>query len=516
MKRIGIDFGTTNTTLAYYDEEQGQICGYRFNNESEYISSAIAYHKTKNEYCIAADAQAVRDDDNYYFYEYYKIGFVRSGNEIANTAHGKTYFDLVKDYLHRLIEVYKQDNLLGESLLDVIVLAVPNTFLSNSELSINSKLENYLKTEAHVPLLFSEPACSSAYYSKQIEPEFSGDLIVVDYGGGTLDVSICRITRENKEGNFLPAISIVQQYVMDSDKIISNGAGIAFCIEMVKNLTGLKEDDTDFLPVIYEFDKILSCRETINKGLTEYYANNEDDFADKELTIRLNGQNRQASCSLFNKIFNKINKPTLDEALEKTLGAFLSGELNNKSRTFRVITVGGFSNLLCVNKIIAEKLGTGLGRLRQDKRLGQLTKTDRYLAVAYGAALYASKEVVKSSEISYELSICYYDGKENVVVLIPEGSQENEYTQIYWLNAPFYIMMGKDATIKLQMHSKNGLEPLDILLDISDSCLNDSTIYIGVRVADNKPILCVRNNLTKIVDEFDLSNYVKDFANRRL
>lgn len=517
MKKIGIDFGTTNTTLAYFDEQQNRLCGYRFSNAFEYISSAIAYHKTKNEYCIAVDAQSVRDDNNYYFYEYYKIGLLQNSDEIVNPDHGKTYFDLFKDYLHRLIEIYKKENLLSnEELLDVIALAVPNVLLTNTDSVVKAQIESCLRREARVSLLFSEPECSSAYYSKQIEPDFSGDLIVVDYGGGTLDVSICRVAKENEDGNLLPAISIVQQYSMDSNKLIEYGAGIAFCNAMVEEITGLICSDADFFPAVYEFDRILSSRDNINKGLAEYYENNEDDFSDGEISIRLNGKTMYATCSLFNKVFNQINKPTLDEALEKTLGVYLNGEANNLNKAFKIITVGGFSNLLCVNKVIAEKLGTGLGHLRQDNRLGQLTKTDRYLAVAYGAALYASKEVIKSTETSYELGIHCYGGQENVMVLISKGSPIDEYTQIKWLSNPFYIISGKDAKIKLQIYSISGLDSMDIILDISDSCLNDCTIFIGARLVKYKPVLCVRNNLTKVVDEYDLSTYINEFENRRL
>lgn len=515
MRRIGIDFGTTNTTLAYYDEKHNQLCGYKFDNASEYISSAIAYHKIKNSYYIATNAQDYRDDSNFYFYEYYKIGLVKKWDKIVNENHGKTYFELMKDYLHKLISTYKNDNLLGDSLLDVIVLSVPNILLSNDYWDFKNELEKFLKTEARTGIMISEPACSAAFYSKVIQPEFYGDLIVVDYGGGTLDVSICRVNKELNNGNMLPAISIVQQYSMDSSQLLTNGAGIAFCVGMIKAITGLNEKNINFFPVVYEFDKILSSRETINSCLLEYYSNNEDEIADEEIQFRLNGENRTVRCSLFDQTFEKVNSPTLIEALDKTLGSVLR---DNKSRLdIKIISVGGFSNLICVNKVIAEQLNTGLGRLRQDPRIGQLTKTDKYLAVAYGAALYASKEVIKSSETSFSLRLVSYDGiGEHQTILLQEGKAKEDYFQTQWLNDQFSIIIGRDAIINLIISSKKSQTPLTFRLDISETCMDDCSIQIGVRLSERESFLCIHNNLTGLGNEISIDKYISEFENMRL
>ena len=512
MKRIGIDFGTTNTTLAYFDEASGGIVGYKFHDTSEYVSSAIAYHSRRDEYCIALDAQDVRYDSTYYFYEYYKIGLVENWRDVPNPEHGKTYFDIAKDYLHMLIETYKQDNLLGDAPLDVIVLSVPNTVLTDKNNQLKERLENYLRTEARLAFLVSEPACSCAYYTRQKEPDFEGNLAVVDYGGGTLDVSICHVAHENDNGNRIPSISIAQQYTMDADT--NSGAGIAFCRSMVERITGLTSDSDEFVSVVYEFDKILARSDKINRDLLEYYENNEDMDSDEPSTVRLNGRTCSVNCSLFNRTFNDVNKRTLDEALNRTVGHLID---TSGDQPFKIISVGGFSNLICVNKTISERLEAGLGRLRQDVRMGQLTKTERYLAIAYGAALYASREVMPSVKIPYAVSVMTYDGAtEKAVTLISEGAETDAYSKVQWLSDPFYVMDAGKVEVRLRISNRSSSTPTEFTLNISEHCSSDSTIYMGAKFVGERPFICVRNNSSKAVGEVDISEHIVDFENRRL
>lgn len=515
MKRIGIDFGTTNTTLAYFDEKLQKPVGYKFKNSTEYISSAIAYHKVKGNISIASDAQSYRDNENYFFYEYYKIGLIQNRDAIVNKSHGKTYLDIVKDYLHKLITTYKEENLLGEGLLDVVALSVPNIVLSSSNTELRLELENFLKLEAKTAVLISEPACSTAYYGKIVRPGFEGNLVVVDYGGGTLDVSLCRLGVEESDGCVLPAISIIQQYSMDTNMVLSNGAGVAYCVAMVKELTRMKEDDVNFFPTVYEFEKILSSRDNINEGLREYYENGEDVSEDEEIPIRLNGENYIARCSLFDRVYNEVNKKVFDDALNMIIGGTSSSNLTDFN-AFRILSVGGFSNLLCVNKAISSKLGTKIGRLREDTRIAQLSKSDKYYAVAYGAALYASKEVIKSAETTYSINTIVFDGKnEKKVKILPEHVNVDKYVTPQWAQSPFYIIKGCDAVIKIIIESENSQSAVEFQLDISDACINECLILVGIKILGDKTYVCVHNNLIKSVDEFEITQFINDFKNKR-
>lgn len=516
MKKIGIDFGTTNTTLAFYDEKLKKSVGYKFGNTSEYISSAIAYHKERDNYYIANDAQSYRDDDNYYFYEYYKIGLIQSPSDVVINEHGKTYIEIAKDYLHRVISIYKEENLINDTILDVIVLAVPNVVFSASNKALKEALENFLKIESRIGMLMSEPECSTAYYCNNYESDFEGDIVVVDYGGGTLDTSLCRVNRTNNNGVSVPAISIIQQHSIDSSKLLTNGAGISFCVEMVKQITRLITENKNFYPTVYEFDTILASRENINRGLDEYYSNNEDEDFDSEISIRLCGENYVIRCSLFDGVFNKVNRPSLDDALNCILGDINDSKIAINDKHFKIMSVGGFSNLICVNKSITEKLGVGLNKIRTDNRIAKLTKLDKYYAIAYGAALYASSMVAKSTETTYQIEISTFDGT-NVrrVILVDENKQVADYREPVWLKDSFYIIKGSTAVVQIIISSKSISNELPTTIDISDACIDDCNILIGVHLTEDNAFLCVYNLLTKTTDEVALGELITEFENRR-
>lgn len=503
MKRIGIDFGTTNTTLSYYDEKNDHFCKYRF-------SSAIAYHKTENRYFIGPDAQERRDNSNFYFYEYYKISLVESWNKIANKEHGKTYFELMKDYLHKLIVSYKYKSLSKESkdgLLDVIVVSVPNVLLSNDKIAFKNELEKFLKTEARIGFLVSEPACSAAYYSKQVQKDFSGDLIVLDCGGGSLDVSICQVNKELNKGNILPAISVIQQHSMNSGEISGNGAGIAFCNGVIKVLSVGTANPGSF-SAVYEFDKTFSdLPEKDTESIEYFYSNNKDEEMDSEISFRLNEEKRTIRYSTIDQIFQEVTKPTLSEMLNEVL----------KDRSdAKLISVGGFSNFPGVNETIAEKLGTGFNQLGLDSRIVQLTKDDKCLSVSYGAALYASNEVIRSSKTSFEISLLTFDGKdEHRVVLIEEGASIEDYNQYRWLKQQFEII-DSNAVIKLLISSKKSISPLAFQVDISNADLSKKTVLIGATISDRGTFICIHNNQAKTRKEYPIDEYISEFENKRL
>ena len=241
-RKIGIDLGTTNTTVAYYDEENNRLERYEFDNKT-YIPSAIAYHKVKGTIKIGRQAKTYAKSADYYYYEYYKIDILNNYNGVKYSQHEKTYLEIALDYLHTLIRRYKEENRIEQGLLDSIVLSVPNSvLLDKGPKSLYEQFNRFLKSEARSYQLVSEPECACAFfynnYCKSKNDMFQGGYVsVFDYGGGTLDASMCKLNYEESDGEIRPSIRIVREYADNSDLRRFGGAGVAFVTELTKRVT---------------------------------------------------------------------------------------------------------------------------------------------------------------------------------------------------------------------------------------------------------------------------------------
>ena len=511
MKQIGIDFGTTNTTFAYYDEKTDRPEGYKFGNDKEYIPSAIAYRKRDGKILVAFDALSFRDDEGYYFYEFYKIDLIKNYNKIANANHKKTYLEITKDYIDTVIERYKSENNIDD-MLDTIVLAVPNVVVKGADTELKKELEKHLKTKAKKIMLESEPSCACAYFHNFIgqKQKYEGNVIILDYGGGTLDVSICKISYENEES--IPSITIVRQYAPSIRELINHGAGVSFYHELTKRVMNISENSDNFMHAVSEIEENFTKSGIINEYLSEYYNNNCDEIADESIRPNISGKKVEINCSTIVSVFNEKNKGSLNKALDEILGKE-NESLKKMDEKVKFLAVGGFSNLACVDNAIANRLSTCINGITKDERIVILPKRDRYFSVAYGAALYASKIVKKSKKSSIVIGVKSYNGiKYNEHVIIDENTTIDEPNKIVWNKTEFSISSNDYVEIKLFITSKDCIEPKEYDVDITSAVKRSNCVVnLGIQVTDNEYILYVRNVDDKKSNTVKISQYVSNF-----
>jgi len=401
MKKIGLDFGTTNSTLSYADAS-GNIKCFRLGgaSASEYIPSYIGYAKEDEETVIGAEAKLSQTDEDYEVYSKFKmlLGEKNPARLKDCLFDTRTPARCAKDFIRCLFRQYcKEENIRGG--IESAVITVPEIWIKEvhqGEIGYIARSElQKISAELDVPSLrlLSEPVAASAYFthcygSREGRP-FNGHVLVCDYGGGTLDLSLSAVN-----GDRITVLECTGKG-HDTDKAGKIGkAGVAFD-ETVLSAVYEREKDTklsrshpDFYKLMHEFEQQKIGRKTgVEKGLKNYIRRSSFD----KKVFNIDGLKVKASdlCQGFKTMI----KPDFMRALTEMQGYFSAHgvDCDNRDR-FRVVMVGGFSAFYLVRRALMEFFKSDT--LEEDQRFNPCFGIeDTALAISKGAALVADDRV---------------------------------------------------------------------------------------------------------------------------
>jgi len=432
MKIIGLDFGTTNSTISYFNKESGTLDSFKVRaGDADYIPTIVAYNKGKNnEVSIGKSAKAYITNKNYEAYEYFKLLLGKNADKVIE-GKTKTPTQVTHDFIKKLLDEYIASQNIGK--LGGIVMTVPATwFREESNITARENIEGIYKNLGYSDSEFqleSEPVGAATYfcwsYEQKQGKEYTGHITVIDYGGGTLDVTLCSA--------YNGKIEILECYGYGEYNETNGCAGVAFDEAVIEKLISdknlpFKKGDPKFIKLrnLFEERKITEC-DNITKYLKLYYNNPgnmegesifslEYEYNDCEDTL-------EVCCEDLDQCFNKVNAPKLRESLEQIKQFFSKHKVNSKSpEYFKVLLVGGFSNFCAVEKEVMESFDAK--SRDNDKRFEQPFEIrNRALAISKGAALIAAGEfdIVHTCRNSYGY----------VTYKINESDKSDELVELY-------------------------------------------------------------------------------------
>ena len=338
----------------------------------------------------------------YESYEYFKLRLGSDANTVIKNK-TKTPTEVTADYIRELLNEYRRVQNIDS--IDGIVMTVPETwFREESNRTARENIEKiYEELGYDIENQFqleSEPVAAAGYFcwvyehSKEKNPQgdkFNGFITVVDYGGGTLDVTLCKV----ESGS----IKILERCGYGEYNCINGCAGVAFdeaVIEKVcmDNDIELCKNDRKFIKLRDAFEKEKITETKHITEMMQLYYNNPSIVEDEVLlTLEYDDDELCIYCKDLAECFEKINKPVLDESLSQMQAYFATHGVDSANQDeFRVLLVGGFSNFYCVEEIVRQFFGSRYGL--NDKRFDQVfTLNNKSLAIAKGAALIAQKVV---------------------------------------------------------------------------------------------------------------------------
>lgn len=398
--KIGLDFGTTNSILSYINDS-GNLETFRYPSVSgaDYIPSCVSYDKNKDFIRIGRDAFRIAGDQSTEFYKDMKMMLPQPEKEYKKLGWNekKSPEEVITDYLKKLLISDKRNDYsfkkeIGH--IEGIVLSVPQAWLTRqANHQGRPKLEKILKENLKLPLiqLISEPVAAAAYYSNWHKEEyndfFDGNLLVCDMGGGTFDVTLCKLSK-NK----------VEVIMNDGNGLFEIGkAGVYFDTEILK-LAYKRIDSTNPLkegtPIFYEFYKQLQeykvdCSQQITDNIQTALSH---PLYSKKLPIIENPL--VCYMSDVETAFSEVKK-----GMENVLESFLNLHKGEKTQIDRVIFVGGFNEFELTKNTIKNYLNKHIDKISGEmKFIEEITSRMSAKAISYGATLIAN-DIVKVQEI---------------------------------------------------------------------------------------------------------------------
>lgn len=403
MHRIGLDFGTTNSILSYHDAESGMLrCFHHAAGDTDYVPSVIAYEMRRGTPSILiGKAARLLGEGAENVCGHFKL---RLGKEFDTPLPGKqkSAHEAAADYIRELLDAYRA----AGHPIDGMVLTIPDAwFRGQSHLSSREHLRQIL-AEIGFPkehyTFQSEPVAAAAYFCRQWETlrqtPYQGKLLVIDYGGGTLDVTLCQISDSGK------TIRTLDNYGTGTEEgSAENGcAGSAFLsrtVELVCAEHSISPDARGFALACMELEEHLTSRKSAVDELMEEYEISPEDAEDETLFTLSRLGDCAVCCRHLYRAFQEINAPALQHALQQINGAD-AFDLD----TTKIIFVGGFCNFYCVTSVVRSFFHSRMGTA--DPRFPEIfSNENRALAIAKGAALLADGMQIVEAVFPYEVGL---------------------------------------------------------------------------------------------------------------
>lgn len=452
---IGLDFGTTNSIISYLGIT-GELEAFQYGgpNGHKYIPSFITYEDNFIDIgtaarTTAANHPAVESYGNFKM----RLPIAQSKTTDSETTNSdRSPISVTTDYLRELLispeNPYSFTN--QEGAIARLVVSVPEIWQRDIYNRGRESLQKLIQ-DLGLPLmqLVSEPVAAAAYYTWEMhrraiaqgQEPFAGNLLVCDMGGGTFDVSLCRIYGNNK---------VEVLYFDGQGNQGLESAGVAFdrrCVQQAyteKHGQPLDENDPQFIRLLAEFEavKIGShgrvTRKLINglKAPDIYHSQDIYVFAGG-YTVNF-GQVQNAFAPIATGIENVIHR--------------LNHWLEEQHQTIdRLFLVGGFSQFLLVENTIRDCLGIAQDDRRFDRNFNI---TNSAYAISYGACLIANGLVDPTEKYLHSLGIVVdtinseAEREERYIPLVQGGKNLEELAQPQFADIPPLVTF-HDAPLSL-------------------------------------------------------------------
>lgn len=460
MAKIGIDFGTTNTVISHYADNEPIGFHYPAMHPSIYIPSVVCL--TANEDCLVGyEAMSEAGDRSNTFYKAMKMYLPLDDEERKEQnwparSKGKQYTpdDVIKKFFTKLLKNGEKDSFeTREEAIEEIVLCVPHVWNREITHKGRERLKKILES-LHLKLsrIVSEPIAAAAYflfrYKEKFKNDFVGNLLVCDFGGGTFDVTLCKIHDTGKveellnDGNGLSSLGLGRAGVFFDDTLIKKAY-------LRKNQREIEEGGSEYHELYAQLQLKKNTSSTrINAAL--------------ELTLQEKQADRNSSpiISPINSIgfyfddimesFEPIKSGML-EVLER-LDAKIS---ERKLKIDALFLTGGFNQFLLCNKTIVDYFAKDKPKTVID---AALDANIAGLSISYGACMIANGIVSIDEKFPHSLGFIAYRHEVDVrkepqkihVPLIKGGKQLNNYNKVTLSDDQFLISLDRNGKLNFK------------------------------------------------------------------
>ena len=571
---LGLDFGSTTSVISYYDINNDSLQTINLDLGRPYIPSKICHDSKFGK--IKFGASAMRNiGSSDVVYEAFKTLL---NNDINDQIVKKAGYDsentpekISREFIDLVLRRVMADH--NETQIDNLCVGVPENWgksvrtvkSSNSikQAKGTKRLSRILSSLDYIKSfdIVFEPEAASAFFAYNYNLKkrgsgstLNGNLLIIDYGGGSLDITLSRV---ETLPNGKMEISLI-----DSDGMGENrggmigSAGIRYIEELIEQAAlsaGIPREILYSPSCRNSYSKIRSKveenlrdgRDEISQLFSEINPKNTEDMEtienypfceELELKDRKTGKHYSFNISfadLYN-VYEQVIKPDLDKTIDIILQR--NPQVDIEHEDFKLGIVGGFSNLYFVRKQIWDRFR--ISNYNDPHVEGLLTNPeDQEKAISLGAALLANDVIEVCTTSEFAIGVYTQEdinGHKNVPIphFAIDYRQEIEYNKVYYSmmlgSKQEQIIMSHNGTIDqlIIMREKNDrhimvLSPnpnegkklknvIKYKAQVGFSISEDNTITVHIREVEDAGFGKIRE---LSVHEISLSDYDSLFTN---
>lgn len=451
--KIGIDFGSTYSVISAYNdaEERVEILTLA-EDDSASIPSVVSVNRNGKVTC-GKGAKEQMGKRSVRLFEAFKMLLPETNTDMLRK---RGYDDIysprrvTKDYLESVLHGIL--NRYGGDKFEDVVICVPEIWGKNLRTldgrsilreiltgkdSSGTEIADGIDIPVGAVRVVTEPEAASAFFAYNFEKEtgknFNGHLLLIDYGGGTLDITLTEVISERQgvmEIGYREGGGAGENHPDSGGDGTIGSAGIAFMQDVVKNAirnSGIVAEDEyigytspGFASAVRDLESQLKAPDRIKEiedtfgeygsYYQDYEAILEEDpiefyeieYNDEPIAVTY----QQLYTSYKNVIEGVLNEQIkqINKKVSEHLGSDPTQPEAGVRNDFKIALVGGFGSFYLVKKQIEEIYNIDLND-KLDMRTKNIVANKREQAISLGAALIAAGKIDLQKTARYSIGI---------------------------------------------------------------------------------------------------------------
>lgn len=438
--KIGIDFGSTYSTFSVYDAKEKRPRALALTEGSAVNVPTVVSLDEDNELDFGKGAKERVGEEYVRIFEAFKMMLTETNREMLKKRNYDARYTprTVAEYFLKanLIQALERSGT-GDRKFEEVVICVPEIWGKDLRTvdgrSILREILQSREMRRDVPIehvrVVTEPEAASAFFAYNYEKEtgrlFNGYLLLIDYGGGTLDITLTEVKSDGKgimEIGYREGGGAGENHPDENGNGDIGSAGIAYMqsvIVMAMKDAGLLDKgesvdytDSDYLKAVKRLETDLMTRSSDIKKEFGSYQDLDEIFDEEPIFFgsihRYHGKRFKVTYQqlyrAYKEIIADVLKSKLDEInqrVQKHIHENPCSAASGTRDTFKIALVGGFGTYYLVQRQIEEIYNFS----NSDRRQKNISVDNREQAISLGAALLAEGVVVLQKTARYSIGL---------------------------------------------------------------------------------------------------------------
>ena len=470
--QIGIDFGSTYSTVSRYDPVTGSVKTITQGPGSPAeIPSVVSIEADSGKTVFGALAKENIGDEDYRIFEAFKMLLVAADEDMLRArGYDETYTprSIARLYLESILSTAMRNE--KEEKIENLIICAPNIWSARQNTKDGRRILREILKETSLPIgdvqVVEEPEAASAFFAYYLEKAtrtaFNGHLLLVDFGGGTLDLTLTQVSSDGKgrmEICYREDGGAGENHPGQDGKGVIGSAGFAYMQAVVQNAireAGILEPeeeldytDPEFLAAVRRLEStMIGASEDVEDFFGQYgtyYSSMAAVTEDEPEEFVILKYRRKKVPVTYQQLYAAY-RDTIADVLEREIRAInrktaphIKGDpcdpASGQRASFKIALVGGFNSFCLVRAQLAEIYNLDFNQ-NSDPRVSNIPQDLQIRAISLGAALIAAGKVQRQRVAHYSIGLC----TKNAAGEINGLYYGIKYHQIIEPNKPYFIL----------------------------------------------------------------------------